>query len=66
MDVEAQAKTLRFRMYVLCSECARLIDLAQDNFPRRPVERTDLIRHVVEEHACWLGMLGLHELAGPE
>jgi hypothetical protein len=66
MDVEAQAKTLRFRMYVLCSECARLIDLAQGNCPQRDVERTDLSRHAAEEHACWLGMLGLHELAGPE
>jgi hypothetical protein len=65
MDVEAQAKTLRLRMYVLCSECARLIDLAQGNYPGRPVERTDLIRHVSEEHAFWLA-LGLHELAGPE
>src|SRR5438128_11621354 len=29
------------RMYVLCSECAHLIDLAEGNRPRRDVESTD-------------------------
>ena len=27
LNVDAQAKALRLRMYVLCSECARLIDM---------------------------------------
>ena len=29
MDDDAQTKDLRLRMYVLCSECAHLIDLAR-------------------------------------
>ena len=29
LDREAQAKALRLRLYVVCSECARLIDLAK-------------------------------------
>jgi hypothetical protein len=61
MDREAQAKALRLRMYVLCSECAHLIDLAEGNRPQRDVESIDLIRHAAEEHGCWLEMLGLSE-----
>jgi hypothetical protein len=48
-------------MYVLCSECARLIDLAEGNPPQREVEGADLIRHAAEEHAAWLGVLGISE-----
>jgi len=48
-------------MYVLCSECARVIDLAESNRPQRDVVSTDLIRHAVEEHAGWLEMLGMNE-----
>jgi hypothetical protein len=29
VDLDAQAKALRLRLYVLCSECAHLIDLTQ-------------------------------------
>jgi hypothetical protein len=58
---EGQAKTLSFRMYVLCSECARLIDLAEGNQQQREVEEQDLIRHAAENHACWLEVLGLDE-----
>ena len=61
MDVDAQAKALRLRMYVLCSECARLIDLAEDNPPQRDVEGAELIRHAAEEHAAWLEVLGISE-----
>jgi hypothetical protein len=38
LDREAQAKALRLRLYVLCSECARLIDLAEGNRQQRDVE----------------------------
>jgi excisionase family DNA binding protein len=54
VDVDAQAKALRPRMYFLCSECARLIDLAEGNRPRRHVEGMDLIQHAAEKHAAWL------------
>jgi hypothetical protein len=50
-------------MYVLCSECAYLIDLAEGNQPQRDVESTDLIRHVAEEHSAWLEILGISESA---
>jgi hypothetical protein len=60
---EAQAKTLRLRMYFLCSECAHLIDLAEDNRPQRDIESMDLIRHAAEEHAAWLEILGISESA---
>ena len=59
MDREAQAKVLRLRTYVLCSECARLIDLAEGNPPKREVEGADLVRHAAEEHADWLEVLGI-------
>jgi len=59
MDREAQAKALRLRMYVLCAECARLIDLAEGNRPQRYVEGRDMILHVAEEHGFWLEMLGI-------
>jgi hypothetical protein len=59
MDVKAQAKALRLRMYVLCSVCARLIDLAEGNRQQREVEGADLIQHVAEEHAAWLEVLGI-------
>jgi hypothetical protein len=38
VDDYAQAKPLRLRMYVLCSECARLIDIAEGNRQQRYVE----------------------------
>jgi hypothetical protein len=59
VDVSAQAKALRLRMYVLCSECARLIDLAEGNRQKRDVEGVDLVRHVAEEHADWLEVLDI-------
>ena len=62
VDRQAQAKALRLRLYVLCSECARLIDLSDGNKPRRMVEDTDLLRHEVEEHAYWLEVLGIDEI----
>ena len=43
MDREAQAKSLRLRMYVLCSECARLIDLAEGDRQLRDFEGVDLV-----------------------
>jgi hypothetical protein len=54
-----QAKALRVRMYVLCSQCAYLIDLSEGNQPQRDVEAKDLIRHRAEEHASWLEVLGI-------
>lgn len=59
MDRKAQAKALRLRLYVLCSECARLIDLAEGNPPKRAVEGADLVRHAAEEHADWLEVLDI-------
>jgi hypothetical protein len=53
MDIDAHAKALRLRMYVLSSECARLIDLAECNRQQRAVEGPVLIRHAAEEHAEW-------------
>ena len=61
MDNDAQAKALRIRMYVICSECAHLIDLAQGDWPRRDIESIDLVRHKADEHAFWLEMLGINE-----
>ena len=61
LDEDAQAKALRLRMYVLCPECARLIDVAEGNLPRRHVEGPDLIRHAAEEHALWLEAVDLEE-----
>ena len=61
MEREAQAKGLRLRMYVLCSECARLIDLAESAPPQCDVDGVDLIRHAAEEHAAWLEVLGIDE-----
>jgi hypothetical protein len=57
VDDDAQTNALRLRLYVLCSECARLIDLAEGNPPKRGIEGTDLVRHVAEEHAAWLEAL---------
>ena len=61
VDVDSQAKALRLRMYVLCSECARLIDLAEGTPPKRDVEGDDLVRHAAEEHAAWLTVLGIDD-----
>jgi hypothetical protein len=61
MGREAQVKTLRLRMYVLCSECARQIDLTEGNKPLREVEGVDLIKHAIEEHSFWLEVLGIDE-----
>jgi hypothetical protein len=41
-------------MYLLCSECARLIDLAEGNRQQSDVEALDLLRHAAEEHSVWL------------
>ena len=49
------------RMYVLCSECARLIDLAEGNRQQREVEDADLARHETEQHSFWLEVLGIDE-----
>jgi len=56
-----QTKALRMRMYVLCSECAHLIDLARGDRPQRVVESRDAIRHESEGHGFWLEMLGINE-----
>ncbi len=61
MDADAQAKGLRLWLYVFCSECARFIDLAEGDRQQPHVEGTDLIRHLAEEHAAWLEMLGMSE-----
>jgi hypothetical protein len=61
VDADVKGKALRLRMYVLCSECARLIDFAEGNSPARNVEGADLVRHAAEEHAAWLEVLGIDE-----
>jgi hypothetical protein len=57
MNEIAQAQALRLQLYVSCSQCARLIDLAEGSRPQRDVEEEDVIRHAAEEHVCWLEML---------
>jgi hypothetical protein len=59
MGPEDQAKMLRMRMYVMCSECARRIDLADGNKPQRFVDISDLVRHEAEDHAYWLEGFGI-------
>jgi hypothetical protein len=61
MGRDAQAKALRLRMYVLCSECARQIDFAEGNTPQREVEGVDLVRHATEEPSFWLEVFGIDE-----
>jgi hypothetical protein len=58
---DAQTRALRRRLYVLCSECARLIDLAEGSQPQRGIEGRDIILHAAEEHDSWLEMLGINE-----
>lgn len=58
--VNAKVKVeLRLRMYVRCSECALLIDLAEGNRPQRDVDAPDMVGHKFEEHAIWLELLGI-------
>jgi hypothetical protein len=59
VNSNAQAKALRLRLYVACSERARLIDLAEGQRPARHVEGADLVQHFAEEHKTWLEMLGI-------
>jgi len=59
VDADAQAKALRLQLYVSCSECARLIDLAEGSRPARHVKGADLMQHLAEEHKAWLEMLGI-------
>lgn len=54
-----EAQAFRLRMYVLCSECAQLIDLAEGDRQQREVEGLDLIRHAAEEHSASLEVLGI-------
>jgi hypothetical protein len=61
MNDVAQAQALRLRLYVFCSKCARIIDLAEGNRPQRDVEGADVVRHAAEEHADWLKVLGINE-----
>jgi hypothetical protein len=61
VDDDAQAKALSVRMYVLCPECARLIDIAEGNRPQREVEGRDIILDAAEEHDSWLEMIGINE-----
>ena len=61
VDNDAQAKALRLRLYVSCSECARLIDLAEGQRPARHVEGTDLMQHFAEKHTGWLEVLSISE-----
>jgi len=58
VDIKVKAE-LRLRMYVRCSECALLIDLAEGNRPGRDVEAVDMLGHKFEEHAVWLELLGV-------
>ena len=61
MNRQVQARALRLRMYVICSECARLVDLSDGNKPQRKVDAVDLVRHEAEEHAYWLEVLAVDE-----
>jgi hypothetical protein len=42
-------------LHDLCSECARVIDLAEGNHQQRHVQGADFVHHYVEEHAFWVG-----------
>ena len=44
MNRESYAKALRLRMYVLCSECARIIDIVEGNRQQRDLDAKDLVR----------------------
>ena len=59
MNRDTRAKSLRLRMYVLCSKCARLIDLAEGNRPQRDIEAADFVRHTTEGHASYLEVLDI-------
>jgi len=62
VEADSQSKALRLGLYVSCSECARLIDLAEGNQQHRnDIEGLDLIRHSGEEHVTWLEMIGIPE-----
>jgi hypothetical protein len=61
VDNPAHAKGLRLRLYVSCSECARLIDLAEGERQQREVSRINLLRHTAEDHKAWLAVLGITE-----
>lgn len=63
VESDAQAKALRLRLYVSCSECARLIDLAKGQRPARCVDGAELAWHLAEEHEVWLDeVLGITDL----
>jgi hypothetical protein len=57
LNVDAQAKALRLRMYVLLLRVCTPNRYAEGNRPRRDVEAVDLIRHAAEEYGpgwkCW-------------
>ena len=58
--VDPQLKAeLRLRMYVRCSECASLIDLAEGNRPQRDIEAADMMAHKFEGHSIWLELLDI-------
>jgi hypothetical protein len=61
----AMKNELRLRMYVRCSECALMIDLAEGNRPQRAVEAADIVRHKFEEHATWLELLDIPKAEEP-
>jgi hypothetical protein len=46
-------------MYVRCSECASLIDLAEGNRPQRDIEAADMMAHKFEGHSIWLELLDI-------
>jgi len=53
---------LRLRIYVICSECAGLIDPGDGNKAQRVAEVADVVRHKAEEQACWLQVLGMEKV----
>jgi len=65
VNADLQERALRLSMYVRCSECARQIDLTEGERQQRDVEEHDLVQHGADDHACWLGMLGMKEARQP-
>ena len=59
VDNDAQAKALRLRLYFSCSECARLIDLAEGQ--RGTSKEMTLCSTSLKSIKAWLEGLGISE-----
>ncbi len=61
MDANAQSKGLRLWLYVSCWS-ARVLSISPRAIGSSVMSKEpDLIRHLAEEYAAWLEMLGMSE-----